>query len=263
MRIIACQYDILWENRQGNLDKVNDLLSGESIPEGSLILLPEMFSSGFTMNVDRVKENDPSEAEACMSELAQRYQSCVVGGLVFKHDCGKGLNTLSAFEPTGLKIGNYQKNHCFSYTLESEHYLSGEDILVFELQGFQVCPTICYDLRFPELYRRGVKAGANLFPIIASWPKDRIDHWDSLLKARAIENQAIVIGVNRVGEDPKWKYPGHTQIIDHQGAILASNSEEECCVMADVSVEPLQQWREQFRALDDMKGKKFSPLPSI
>lgn len=253
MHIIACQYDILWENRQGNLDKVDDLLSRESISEGSLILLPEMFSSGFSMNVDRVEESDPSEAEAFMGELAQRYQSCVLGGLVFKHESGKGLNTLSAFEPGGSKIGNYQKNHCFSYTLESEYYLPGEDILVFEWQGFKVCPTICYDLRFPELYRRGVKVGANLFPIIASWPKDRIDHWDTLLKARAIENQAIVVGVNRVGDDPKWKYPGHTQIIDHQGTILASNSEKECCVTVDVSVEPLQQWREKFRALDDMK----------
>jgi omega-amidase len=253
MLIVACQFDILWENRQGNLQKVKELLSGQSVPKGSLIVLPEMFSSGFSMNVDRVKEADPSEAETFMSDLAQQYESCVVGGLVLKQENGKGLNTLSAFGPDGGNLGSYTKNYCFSYSKETEYYESGNDILIFEWQGFQVCPTICYDLRFPELYRRGVKAGANLFPVIASWPVNRIDHWDALLKARAIENQAVVVGVNRVGSDPKLNYPGHSQIIDHQGKVLEKEVEIETCVIAEISIEPLQAWRDNFGALEDIK----------
>jgi len=254
MLIVACQFDILWENRQGNLQKVKELLSSQPVPQGSLIVLPEMFSSGFSMNVDRVKEADPSEAETFLSDLAQQYESCVVGGLVLKQENGKGLNTLSVFGPEGDKRGSYHKNYCFSYSRETDYYESGNDILVFEWQGFQVCPTICYDLRFPELYRRGVKAGANLFPVIASWPVNRIDHWDALLKARAIENQAVVVGVNRVGSDPKLNYPGHSQIIDHQGKVLAKEAEIATCVIAEISMEPLQAWRDTFGALEDMKG---------
>ena len=253
MHIFACQYDILWENRSGNLDKVRGLLAQQSIPEGSLIVLPEMFASGFSMQVDRVKEEKPSEAEAFMANLAVHYKSCVIGGLVFQDPSGKGLNCLSVFGPDGNKIGGYQKNHCFSYSGETDYYLSGDAIFTFEWQEFTICPTICYDLRFPELYRRGVKAGANLFAIIANWPAARVEHWDTLLRARAIENQSIVVGVNRVGSDPKLNYIGHSQIIDQEGTILASNEGDETCVTTEVSMEPLQAWRKTFRALNDMK----------
>lgn len=257
MHVIACQYDVQWENRQGNFDTLSRLLATGTVPEGSLILLPEMFSSGFSMNVDRVAEGNPSPAKTFMANLARQYQSCVIGGLVHRHESGKGLNKLAAYNPDGNEIGSYQKNHCFSFTKESDHYLPGEDILVFDWRGFKVCPTICYDLRFPELYRRGMLAGANLFPVIASWPVDRIDHWDTLLKARAIENQAIVVGVNRVGSDPAWNYPGHSCIIDQHGKVLASAVESECCVTADVSPEPLLDWRKKFQALKDMKTQNI------
>lgn len=253
MHIFACQFDILWENRSGNLDKVRELLSEHTIPEGSLIVLPEMFASGFSMNVDRVKEDEPSDTEAFMANLAAQYKSCVIGGLVFKHESGKGLNCLSVFGPDGNKIGGYQKNHCFSYSGETDYYISGADIFTFGWQGFTICPTICYDLRFPELYRRGVIAGANLFTVIASWPSTRTNHWDTLLQARAIENQAIVVGNNRVGTDPKFQYIGHSQIIDHQGEVLEINEGDETCVSAEVSIDSLQAWRDDFRALDDMK----------
>ncbi|MCZ6673996.1 MAG: carbon-nitrogen family hydrolase [Verrucomicrobia bacterium] len=254
MRVFGCQYDILWENRRGNFDKVEQLLSEQNVPNGSLIALPEMFSSGFSMKVDRIKEDDPSETEEFLASLAKKYQSCVLGGLVSVHTSGKGSNNLAVYGPDGNLLGGYQKNHCFSFTRESEYYAPGENILIFDWQGFTICPTICYDLRFPELYRRGVQAGANLFPVIASWPVDRIDHWDTLLKARAIENQAVVLGVNRVGDDPKWTYPGHSTVFDHQGKVLAQEIDNETCVTANVSLEPLLEWRDKFRALSDMNG---------
>jgi omega-amidase len=253
MHIIGVQFDILWENRQGNFDKVDSLLAKEDVPAGSLVVLPEMFASGFSMNVERIYEITPSETESFLSGLAQRYQSWVLGGLVGRSASGKGLNTQAVYGPDGQSLGVYQKNHCFSYTGESDYYSPGNEIITFDWHGLTVCPTICYDLRFPELYRRGVKAGANLFPVIASWPVDRIDHWDTLLKARAIENQAVVVGVNRVGADPKWKYVGHSQIIDHQGKVLAFNEGKETCVSAKVNLDSLLDWRNKFRALQDMK----------
>lgn len=253
MQLVGCQFDIQWENRQANFDKVSQLLASKKISEGSLIVLPEMFASGFSMSVDRIYEGDSSETESFLENLALQYKSCVIGGIVKRHENGKGLNTLSAYGPEGACIGRYQKNHCFSFTGESDYYLPGDDILTFDWQGFTVCPTICYDLRFPELYRRGVTAGADLFLVIASWPVDRVDHWDTLLKARAIENQAIVIGVNRVGNDPKWSYTGHSSVYDHQGKLLDKLVNLEGCVSADVLTDPLQSWRSQFKALQDMK----------
>jgi len=258
MQILACQYDILWENRAGNFDKVRAMLQAEKIAPESLIVLPEMFSSGFSMNVARVAEEKESGAEAFMKELAQNYKSWVIGGLVFPQPGSeKGRNELAVFGPDGELIGRYQKNHTFGYTGESEHYDPGKEVFLFEAGGFKICPVICYDLRFPELFRRGVQRGANCFVVIASWPSVRIDHWVTLLRARAIENQAVVIGVNRVGEDPKYQYVGRTLIVNEHGAIVADAEDEERCLTALVSPESVTAWREEFRALDDMRMPKY------
>jgi predicted amidohydrolase len=253
MQLIACQYYIQWENREANFDTIRKLLSEYEIKPGALIVLPEMFSSGFSMNVARVAEDTPSLAESFLAEIAQEYESWTLGGLVYQLADGKGSNELSVFDPSGQRVGHYQKNHCFSYTGESDHYESGEDILLFDWQGFTVCPVICYDLRFPELFRRGAKAGADLFPVIANWPDSRVDHWVTLLKARAIEDQAFTIGVNRVGKDPKFNYPGHSVIFDPHGTQLALAGIDSCCISAEVHQETATEWREEFRALGDMK----------
>ena len=253
MQLIACQYDIQWESRDANFAAIRELLESIEIQPGSLIVLPEMFSSGFSMNVSKVAEATPSSAEAFLSEIAQKYQSWSLGGLVFQSREGKGSNELSVFNPEGRLVGHYQKNHCFSYTGESDYYEDGEDILMFDWQGFTVCPFICYDLRFPELFRRGAKEGANLFPVIANWPDTRVDHWVTLLKARAIENQAFTIGVNRVGSDPKFNYPGHSVIFDPHGTQLSIAGMDPGCISADVYPETATDWRDEFRAIDDIK----------
>ena len=254
MQLIACQFDIQWENREANFDTIRRLLADANIQSGALIVLPEMFSSGFSMNVDRIAEDNPSQTESFLSEIAQQHESWVLGGLAYRLNDRNGSNELSVFGPKGQCIGHYQKNHCFSYTGESDHYEAGEDILLFDWHGFTVCPTICYDLRFPELFRRGVKAGANLFPVIANWPDTRLHHWSTLLKARAIENQAYVIGVNRTGSDPTFNYPGYSAIIDPHGNEIALADNTESCTESEISLETVTEWREEFHALDDIKG---------
>jgi len=253
MLLVACQYAIQWENREANFDAIRSLLAESEIKPGALIALPEMFSSGFSMNVERIAETAPSEAESFLSEIARQYESWVLGGLVYRISDGIGSNELSVYGPKGQPIGHYQKNHCFSYTGESEHYEAGEDILLFDWHGFTVCPTICYDLRFPELYRRGVKAGADLFPVIANWPETRAHHWSTLLKARAIENQAFVMGINRIGQDPTLSYPGLSTIIDPHGIELANAGNSPVCITAEIDHETVSAWRQEFRALGDMK----------
>ena len=253
MQIIACQYAIQWENPQANFDVVSRLLENEDVRLGALIALPEMFSTGFSMNVDRIAESPDSVTEAFLSDTARRFQSWIIGGLVYKSEEGRGINVLAVFGPEGNKIGVYQKNYCFSFAGEDKRYQAGSDIFVFDWNGFRVCPTICYDLRFPELFRRGVRAGATLFPVIANWPMPRLEHWTTLLKARAIENQAMVVGVNRIGSDPKLDYAGNSMIIDHRGRILDHADQCSACLDQEIFIEAVTEWRQTFPALSDMK----------
>ena len=253
MQIIACQHDIQWENPQANFDAVATLLENANTKQGALIALPEMFSTGYSMNVDRIAEARDSATETFLSDTAKGYRSWIIGGLVYKSENGRGINALAAFDPDGNKIGVYKKNYCFSYAAEDKHYQAGNDIFLFDWNGFRVCPTICYDLRFPELFRRGVRAGANLFPVIANWPMPRLEHWTTLLKARAIENQAIVVGVNRIGSDPKLDYAGNSMIVDHRGRTLVQADHLSTCLVQDISIEAVEKWRQAFPALSDMK----------
>ncbi len=254
MQIIGCQFDILWEDREGNFAKVRQLLAGQEILPGGLMVLPEMFSSGFSMNVGRIAEASPSATERFLGELARENGCWVVAGLVFASENGRGRNELAVVNPAGEIVGRYQKNRCFRYTGESDHYDSGTELLVMPLGDFTLSPLICYDLRFPELFRRGAKRGANLFTVIASWPAAREEHWVTLLRARAIENQAIVIGVNRCGSDPAYQYPGRSLIIDEQGEVVADGGSGESCVVAEVSAEKMAAWREEFPALLDLEA---------
>jgi omega-amidase len=136
---------------------------------------------------------------------------------------------------------------------ESEHYVAGERLHLFECQEFTAAPFICYDLRFPELFRRATAGGANLIIVIASWPVVRDAHWMTLLKARAIENLAYVVGVNRCGYDPKHYHSGHSVIYDPQGRVLADAGVEEGWIEAQLELQPLIDWRQSFPALNDMR----------
>lgn len=251
MQISGLQYDIAWENRQGNFDAVRQWAERQEFTAGGLVVLPEMFSSGFSMNVSAVAEPEPSVTEGFLAELAAQTDSAVVGGLVTEKSNGRGRNESLAIAPDGSLLARYQKIRTFSYTKESEHYDNGTDLALFEWQGWRVCPLICYDLRFPELFRRGVAEGAELFVVIASWPAVRIEHWVTLLRARAIENLAYVIGVNRTGSDPSLAYPGRSVIIDPWGEVIADGGGDDGWVSFDIDRQTLLDWRAEFPALDD------------
>ena len=250
MKITGIQWDLAWENREANYDKAREL-SGNT-PQSDLIVLPEMFSSGFSMNVSTVAEDKESRTEKFLRELAVERNAAVLGGLVRAGE-PKGRNELIAFSPEGTELVSYQKNRTFRYTGEYDHYENGKEVRVFEWQDWKICPLICYDLRFPELFRRGTAAGAELFAVIASWPTPRVEHWITLLRARAIENLAYVIGVNRCGSDPQYQYPGRSVIIDPWGEIIADAGADEGAVTADIDLEKVRGWRAEFPALKDLE----------
>lgn len=257
MNVALCQTNIVWEDREANFSRIRGLLSNAEIPVGSLVVLPEMFSTGFSMQVDKIAEGEPSEVEAFLVELAQKYRSAFMGGLVTRVAEGagetKGRNELLAVAADGEKLVRYQKIRTFRYTNEYEHYQRGTEVVAFEWGGLAICPLICYDLRFPELFRRGAAMGAQVFVVIASWPAVRVDHWLALLRARAIENQAYVVGVNRCGEDPNWEYPGASVVIDPHGKMVADAGSQEGVAVAGLSVDVVEDWRREFPALMDLE----------
>ena len=251
MRITGCQWDIAWEDPQANFARAGALL--ESAGDADLIVLPEMFSTGFTMDVAKAAEAEPSEAEAFLKHLALCHNAAVLGGLVRQSDDGSGRNELIAFDPSGEELVTYQKNRTFRYTDESDYYGSGSEVAVFEWQGWKVAPLICYDLRFPELFRRVTAGGAELIVVIASWPSVRVDHWLTLLRARAIENLAYVVGVNRCGSDQNHNYPGRSVVIDPWGEIFADAGDAEGLIEVQIDHDKVKVWREEFPALKDLE----------
>ncbi|NOX99908.1 MAG: carbon-nitrogen family hydrolase [Verrucomicrobia bacterium] len=254
MNALLCQTNIVWEDQEANFSRILELIGSQETPQGSLVVLPEMFSTGFSMHVDKVAEGDPSLVEAFLEDLAQKHESAVIGGLVSRVDGEeKGRNELLALNAEGVQLARYQKIRTFRYTNEFEHYQRGTEVMTFEWGGFKICPLICYDLRFPELFRRGAALGAQMFVVIASWPAVRVDHWLALLRARAIENQAYVIGVNRCGEDPNWAYPGASVVIDPHGKVIADAGKDEAIISVELSVDVVEDWRNEFPALVDLE----------
>jgi len=253
MKVFLVQLDIVWEDRSANFAKVKALLEKQAIPAGSLIVLPEMFSTGFSMDLNVTVEPASSDTESFLSELARAHQSTVVAGVVRQGNAGKGRNEAIAIEPSGQALARYCKLFPFSFGGEDQHYEKGGNVVFFETGGFVVSPLICYDLRFPEAFRMAVKRGAELLIVIAQWPSRRTQHWITLLQARAIENQAYVIGVNRCGSDPALTYDGRSIVVDPHGNIIADAGTSEGVASADLDPQMVKQWRADFPALHDIR----------
>ncbi|MDF1825664.1 MAG: carbon-nitrogen family hydrolase [Verrucomicrobiales bacterium] len=251
MKIVGCQWNLAWESPLANYARAEELLT--PVERADLIVLPEMFSSGFSMNVEKVAEFSPSQSELFLKKISAAKNSAVMGGLVRHQEDGKGTNELIAFDADGGELGRYQKNRTFRYSGESDFYENGTEVRVWTCQGIRVTGFICYDLRFPELFRRAVAKGAELIVVIASWPTVRLDHWITLLRARAIENLAYVVGVNRCGSDPNMEYPGRSIVVDPWGEIAADAGADEGLLECELDLMKLRKWREEFPALRDLE----------
>ena len=245
------QIDSVWEDRAANHVKARELIAKANPQPGDLIILPETFSTGFSMNLAVTAEPEGGETEQLLRGLASQYQCCVMGGVVTRQSASSGANQSLALAPDGTVLARYTKNQPFSLIGEDKTHPAGTEVVTFEWQGLRIAPLICYDLRFPELARNAVKAGAEVLIYIAAWPVKRIQHWITLLQARAIENQAYLIGVNRCGTDPDFTYTGRSLVVDPHGVVIADAAEQERVVSARIDPAVVRQWREQFPALRD------------
>ena len=256
MNIFCLQFDIAWERKASNHQRVARLIERAAPPAGSLLILPEMFATGFSMNVAAVSDAESRETQEFLADVAREREVYVAGGVVGRGSNGRGLNECVVYDPNGEEVARYAKMRTFTPGGESDHYDPGTSIALFEWQGFLVAPFICYDLRFPELFREAMRHGATLFTVMASWPAPRIEHWTALARARAIENQAYLAACNRCGDDPTAAYPGRSLIVDPLGKVIAEASGEECAVSADVDPSCVSTYRSKFPFLCDDKGRR-------
>jgi predicted amidohydrolase len=248
LHLALIQTSLYWENPDENLTSLSDRI--DALPEQvQLVVLPEMFSSGFTMNPAAVAETMHGKSVEWMRKTAKKKQTALVGSLVIEEN-NQYFNRLIFVHPSG-DIEHYDKRHLFTLAGENKVYTSGKKRLIVNYNGWRICPLVCYDLRFPAWSRN--TENYDLLIYVANWPKPRVDAWDALLKARAIENMSYAAGVNRVGMDGNLhEYSGHSAIYDALGRIVsAPQIDEEKVVMAVLDKKPLQTIREKLKFLDD------------
>ncbi|MDP7069774.1 MAG: nitrilase-related carbon-nitrogen hydrolase [Phycisphaerales bacterium] len=250
MRIHCVQFDIVWENKDANHLQIERLLDDSQPEAGDLIVLPEMADVGFSFALDRIVDE---RSEAWASSLAAQWRCWIVHGWPVLGADGRGRNVSGLIGPNGEVIGLAEKMHPFTLGISGSPYSPGDRVRVFDVAQTLLCPLTCYDLRFPEAFRVGMRMGAEVFTVIANWPQQRSDHWRALLQARAIENQAVVIGCNRTGSDPTFRYAGGSLIIDPQGIVLAEGGDQPTVLTAELDVDSLRAWRASFPALQDVR----------
>jgi predicted amidohydrolase len=252
MYVVAVQSDIEWENRPANHDNVRELLEKARVPAGSLVVLPEMFDVGFSLNTAVTDPGSPSISEAFVRSLATERKVAVLAGVVARAGDGRLANEAVGFGPDGSELVRYRKCRPYSLAGEDQHYCAGTTHATFEWDGCRIAPFICYDLRFPELFRPAA-ANADMMIVVASWPEVRIEHWVRLLQARAIENLAWVLGVNRTGRDPTLNYVGRSCLFDPHGKQVFEADARQQVLSAEIDPGEARRWRHQFPVLRDMK----------
>ena len=244
LKITTFQAYLFWENTEKNLQNLGLRLS--SIREKTdLIVLPEMFNTGFTMNADRLAEEMGGRTMQWMNEQARKFASVVTGTLIIREN-GHFYNRLIWMRPDGT-YEYYDKRHLFSLAKEEETFTAGTKKLFVELNGFIIRPCICYDLRFPVWLRNTREEAYDMLLLVASWPERRSHHWRTLIPARAVENQAYVVAVNRVGHDGNEIYhSGDSMCIDPNGKVVYYKPNDEDLYTFSINKAEVTRARQDF-----------------
>jgi predicted amidohydrolase len=257
MIVAGLQMDLAWEDPEENFARAEDW-SVRAIRAGArLLVLPEMYATGFSMDAEKVARFG-DRARDFLAVLARRHEVWVIGGYA-EPGPRRPRNACSVVDPAGVEALRYHKIHPFTHAGEHEHYDGGESLGTVEIEGVRVTPLVCYDLRFPEPFRVAA-AETDLFVVIANWPEKRSETWRLLLRSRAVENQAYVLGVNRVGEGGGEPHAGDSALIDPLGRTRASASLDPALVLAPVDPQEVAEKRARFSALADRRPDVYAKL---
>ena len=259
MKIALISLNQVWEDKKANLDLCQKYIQKASNKNVDLIVFPEMTLTGFSNNTRLTAEDfENSETIQSFSLLAKQFNIGIVFGVVIK-DENKALNKSIFVDSNGEVLGNYTKTHLFSFAGEDKFFNPGNKLLAVNFKGVNFGLTICYDLRFPELYN-GLARQCDVVVNIANWPKKRVDHWNTLLKARAIENQLYVCGVNRIGVDGNnLEYKESSQCIDPNGEFLVYEQMEDMKIY-NIDKKLSQEFRKFFNTINDRKIKLYKEI---
>ncbi len=267
LRITLIQSNLQWENIESNLSGFSQKI--ESINDATdIIILPEMFSTGFSMNAPALAEKMDGKAVNWMKQTAAANNCVVTGSLIIAEPVGRSkakmvyYNRLVWMQPNGEYL-YYDKRHLFSLSKEETVFTPGTQRLVTEWKGWKICPLVCYDLRFP-VWSRNTPDGYDLLIYVANWPEKRVYAWKQLLVARAIENQSFVAGVNRVGNDSNdFYYSGDSMVLDAMGNVLYHKNEGEDVFTVELNYESLQKTRATLPFLADADKFSLNPKSKI
>lgn len=264
------QLDIAWEDKPANFARVESLLAAAGVNAGDLVVLPELFDTGFSFNLPRTNDADGQSLQFLIG-IAKKFRATIQGSRTVVGPDGRGRNRATIIDPAGGVMCEYDKVHPFTYGRESEFFSGGDDVRTYTWmrsvgpsvagsadERATVCPAICYDLRFPELFRRGLQMGAEVYALGANWPAARAVHRRTLSIARAIENQAYMLCVNRAGRDPHLEYSGGSLAVGPKGDVLAEAGADECVLSVEIDLAALRAWRAEFPAWRD--HRLLSPI---
>ena len=254
MRVALLQLDMAWEDVAENHRRAAKLLSEAAAGGARLAILPEMFSTGFSMDARRIAQPPGGPSEAFLREQAKTLGLWILASIPESGDPAP-RNMALLVSPDG-SVTRYAKIHPFSYAGEHKAYAAGDRVVTAEIEGVRVTPFVCYDLRFPEPFRTAA-ADTDVYAIVANWPDERREHWRTLLRARAIENQAYVLGVNRVGDGGRLHYAGDSAAISPMGETLAEAGGQEQVLFSDVEPAKVAEVRTRFPFLNDRRPQAY------
>lgn len=256
MRVAALQSDIVWEDPQANFDHLEPWIERAKDAGAELLALPEMYACGFSMATERIAEPMDGPSARFLIDGAGRHGLWLAGSVPERAEgAGRPANTLILAGPDGPEgqtVHRYRKIHPFTYAGEHEHYVAGTERITIDIAGTRVTPFVCYDLRFADEFW-AMAEDTDLYLVVANWPDTRARHWIALLQARAIENQAYVLGVNRVGSGGKLHYSGDSRILDPMGDVIVAASGQETLLVADVDPAVVRDTRASFPFLRDRR----------
>ncbi|MGI9262239.1 MAG: amidohydrolase [Woeseiaceae bacterium] len=242
LNVTIIQADLSWHEPGSNRNAFSKAIDNIGEPT-DLIVLPEMFTTGFSMDAPNLAEGNDGESVAWMQEKAAQANAAICGSLIIE-DGGEYFNRFFCVDSSGVLV-SYDKRHLFRLADEQDHYSQGKELAIFELGGFRICPLVCYDLRFPVWSRN--RGDYDVLIYVANWPNRRQLAWDTLLRARAIENLAYVAGVNRVGNDGNdLPYSGGSAVIDYLGQDIANLGDTAGTATATLDLAQLEKFRDRF-----------------
>lgn len=254
MRIAAIQHDTVWEDKEANFAALAPRIAAAAGAGARLVVLTEMFSTGFSMRTDVTAEPVDGPSATFLSAQAREHGVWVAGSCPEQvTGADRPHNSLVLAAPDGTTRHRYRKIHPFTYADEHEHFAPGDGFVTVDVEGLRVSLFVCYDLRFADEFW-AVAADTDVYVVPANWPATRHEHWSTLLRARAIENQAYVVGVNRVGHGGNGlDYRGDSAILDPMGQVLASAAHEPATLITEVAAERVAQVRDDFRFMQDRR----------